>query len=156
MKNFEYLRISIYNENPDFTAGSDCHYKTHKILLPYSDILAICTKKASCDDKYRNTKRGGALIYVIGREDPYVTSDKDSFAQIISKINRNPFGCCSGLTPVGQSVYAIAYQVIDNQTILLDGTTVYLYITKNANVKRKKVNNILEKIKNNILSLLNL
>lgn len=147
MKNFEYLRISVYDDingsNPDFTMGSECKFKTHKILLPYSDILAITTKKASCDNRYMKLSRGGALVYVKGREEPYVTNDAESFVQIISKINRNPFGCCSGLFPVGASIYSKAYSIINKQKILIDGTNIYLYITKESNRRIRWIDDVI-------------
>lgn len=152
MKDFEQLRISVYyknekdNSNPDFTAGGDCHYKTHTILLRYSDILAIASKGSSMDDKYRNKKlsRGGALVYVKRRKDPYVTDDKESVTQIITKLNRNPFCCLSGLSQVGSSnLYAKEYTIIDEHTIELGEIGVHLYITKEAHRKLKWVTKVL-------------
>lgn len=148
-KNFEYLRVSVYEDingnNPDFTAGAECHYKTRKIFLPYSSILAITTKRASCNSKYTKLSRGGALVYVKGHEEPYLTNDKDSFTQIISRINRNPFGCCSGLFPVGASIYSKAYTLIDKQKILIDGTSIYLYITKETNRRIRWIDDIIKR-----------
>ncbi len=148
-KNFEYIRVTVYEDingnNPDFTAGGECHYKTRKILLPYSSILAITTKKASCDSRYTKLSRGGALIFVKGRKEPYLTNDEDSFSRIISRINRNPFGCCSGLFPVGANIYSKAYSVIDKQKILIDGTNIYLYITKETNRRIRWTDDIIKR-----------
>ena len=150
MKDFEQLRISVYyknekdNSNPNFTAGSECHYKTHKILLRYSDILAIASKSTSMDNTYINMSRGGALVYVKGRKDPYVTDDKESVTKIITKLNRNPFCCLSGLSQVGSSnLYAEEYTIIDEHTIELGEIGVHLYITKEAHRKLNWVTKVL-------------
>lgn len=140
MKNFEQLRISVYDDSYlDFTAGSDCHFKTHKILLNYSEVLAIATKLA--DVRYgKKVKRGGALVYVKGRNTPYLTNDTESVNQIYAKINRNPFGCYSGLRQVGSSnLYAKEYIVIDENTILLTDINVRLKISHEAYRKLKWV-----------------
>ena len=149
MKNFEQLRISVYykteqdQSNPDFTVGSEWHYKTHKILLKYSDILAIASKGASMDGIYTKLERGGALVYVKGRKEPYVTRDDESVTNIYAKLNRNPFCCYSGLNQVGSSkLYAKEYTYIDKNIIAIhidDETKVPLHITKEAHRKLKWV-----------------
>jgi len=149
MKDFERLRVSVYyknekdNINPDFTEGSYCHYKTHTILLKYSDIIAIASKGASVENNY---SRGGALVYVKGRKEPYVTDDKESVTQIIAKLNRNPFSCLSGLSQVGSSkLYAKDYTIIDEHTIELSEIGVQLSITKEAHRKLKWVTKVLSR-----------
>ena len=151
MKNFELLRVSVYyknekdDSNPDFTAGCDCHYKTHNILLWFSDILAIASKGSSMDDMYRNLSRGGALVYVKGRKEPYVTRDDESVNNIYTKLNRNPFSCYSGINQVGSSnLYAKDYTMIDEHTIELNEIGVRLYITKEAHRKLKWVTKVLD------------
>lgn len=148
MKNFEQFRASVYemdNKNPDFTTGSDCHYKTKKKLFQYSDILAIASKGSSKDDLYRNLKRGGALIYVKGRQEPYVTCDKESVDVLVKKLNRNPFACCSGLNQVGSSnIYAKRYSLIDKNHIFLEDIKVSLYITNYAYRTIKWVDDVLK------------
>lgn len=138
MEDFEQLRLHIYrDEDARYLRNDDAsqHLKTHPRKIKYSDIIAIATKGASLDIRYKSLKRGGALVYVKGRRDPYVTRDDESVKAIIAKLERNPFCCCSGLSQVGSSnIYAdsVNYTRSANGTILLKNINVSLELTSFA------------------------
>jgi hypothetical protein len=136
----ELITIPVYDEEryPDmgyFKDSHDIHYFTKEKSFRYEDILAITTKDSPIDQKY-HCSRGGALIFVRGREVPYLTEDHYSVKKIYRELNQNPLACLSGLNQVGSSkIYANEGELVGNIYVLPNG--VRLYLTDDAVRKLK-------------------
>lgn len=134
----EIITIPVYDEDryryaDFFGARSECHYYTTPKSFWYDDILAITTKDSPIDPKYHSS-RGGALVFVKGRETPYITEDHYSVRRIYDELNKNPLACLSGLNQIGSShIYAKGGEVRGNEYVLPNG--VRLHLTDDA--KRK-------------------
>ena len=154
----EELVIPIYTKdiNSLENDGDDCHYKTEERTFKFSELLAIATKGAY---QSHHIKRGGALVFVRDRKDPYVTRDDYSVKKIIDTLNENPFACFSCLTQAGSpNIYVYNYgvkvknnklffccdfEVKNNNLILPNGAQ--LFLTKEAKRKLNWVNYVLTK-----------
>lgn len=136
----EEIEIPIYDDE-DFYASSECHFKTKPKTFKFEEILAIVTKNSTIEMKYHYS-RGGALIFVRNRENPYLTEDHWGVKEIYQKLNENPFACLSGLNAIGSSrIYAKEGILKGNEYILPNG--VHLYLTADAIRKLKFINYIM-------------
>ena len=54
------------------------------------ELLAICTK--AYYEPFSNSSQGGALVFVKGQEDPFLTADAVTIRKIMGKLEQNPFG----------------------------------------------------------------
>ena len=154
----EELVIPIYTKDINSLEkdGDDCHYWTVERTFKFSELLAIATKGAY---QSHHIKRGGALVFVRDRKDPYVTRDDYCVKKIIDTLNENPFACFSCLTQAGSpNIYAYNdgvkvknnklffccdFKVENNTLILPNGAR--LFLTKEAKRKLNWVNYVLTK-----------
>ena len=103
----EELIIPIYKEADGIhleNDGEDCHHYSGNQVFHFSEILAISSKGLYEKKHY---SRGGALIFVKNREEPYLTRDDYSVKKIYQELNKNPLACMSGLNQYGScNLYA--------------------------------------------------
>ena len=124
-----------YTERGFFKDDSDCRYSKVEKTFKYDDILAITTRESTVEVCYHG-RRGGALIFVKGREIPYLAGDEYSVKEIYKLLNKNPLACLSGLNQIGSSkIYAKEGKIEGNEFVLSNG--VRLYLTKDAVRKTK-------------------
>lgn len=127
----EELVIPVYDEDKYkdrafFKDGSECHYTRKEKTFKYEEILAITTRETAVDTRYHG-KRGGALIYVRKRKEPYLAADGYSVSKIYKMLNQNPFACYSGLNMIGSNkIYAKEGKVKGNEFIMSNGVRLYL------------------------------
>ncbi len=145
----EVITIPIYDEEKYhgsvyFNDNSPEHrYSVKEKSFRYEDILAITTKDSTMDNMY-HCSRGGALIFVRGRETPYLTEDHYSVRKIYKELNKNPLACLSGLNQIGSShIYAKEGIVMNNEYVLPNG--VRLYLTEDAIRKLKFIKYVCSK-----------
>lgn len=141
----EVITIPVYDEDRHhhadfFSDSSECHYFTKEKSFKFGDILAITTKDSPINQQY-HCSRGGALIFVKGRETPYLTEDHYSVKRIYNELNQNPLACLSGLNQIGSShIYAKDGEIRGNEYVLPNG--VRLHLTNDAMRKLKFVKSV--------------
>lgn len=54
------------------------------------ELLAVCTK--AYYEPYCHTSKGGALIFVKGQEEPFLTADAITVRKIMGRLEQNPLG----------------------------------------------------------------
>ena len=139
----EELVIPIYIKdiNSLENDGDDCHYKTEERTFKFSELLAIATKGSY---QSLHIKRGGALVFVRDRKEPYVTRDDYSVKKIIDTLYKNRFACFSGLNQAGSTnIYARYYDVKGLTLYLPNGAQ--LVLSKEAKRKLIWINYVLTK-----------
>ena len=65
------------------------------------ELLAVCTK--AYYEPYVNTSKGGALVFVKGQEDPFVTADTITVRKIMGRLEQNPLAKQYPLVAKGSS-----------------------------------------------------
>lgn len=131
-----------YAERDFFKDDSDRRYSKIEKTFKYDEILAITTRESTVDACYHG-QRGGALIFVEGRDIPYLAGEGYSVKKIYKMLNQNPFACLSGLNQIGSNrIYAKESKIEGDEVILSNG--VRLYLTKDAVRKTKFIHHILK------------
>lgn len=140
----EELVIPVYTKDIyslEKNDGDECRYKTEEKTFKFSELLAIATKGSYLG---HDIKRGGALIFVRDREEPYVSRDDYSVKKIIDILEKNHSACFSGLNQAGSpNIYAHDYKVKNQIMYLSNGAK--LVLTKEATRKLKWISDVLTK-----------
>ena len=129
MKPKEELIVPVYIEREGIhleSDGEDCHHYSETKVFHFSKILAISTKGLYEKAQY---SRGGALIFVKDREEPYLTRDDYSVKQLYKELNKNPFACFSGLNQYGS---CNLYAKYESAKIIKDKDTHYVILENGA------------------------
>lgn len=152
MESKEELLIPIYKEADGIhleTDKKDCHHYSENQVFHFSEILAISSKGLYEKKHY---SRGGALIFVKSRPEPYLTRDDYSVKKIYQELNKNPLACFSGLNQYGScNLYAkheSAKDIKENgkhYVVLENGAR--LFLSKEAYRKKKWVQDVITNIK---------
>ncbi len=129
----EELVIPIYNDKDlnclEKDNGDECHYKTEFHVFNFSELLAIASKGSY---KGHHLSRGGALVFVRDREEPFISRDDYSVKKIIDNLEKNPLACLSGLNKAGSSnIYCNCDYKIKNDILILPNGA-HLFLTKEA------------------------
>lgn len=53
------------------------------------ELLAVCTK--AYYEPFINHSKGGALVFVKGQEDPFITADEVTIKKIMGRLAQNPY-----------------------------------------------------------------
>lgn len=87
------------------------------------ELLAICTK--AYYEPFVNHSKGGALVFVKGQEDPFVTADDVTTKKIMGRLAQNPLAKQLALIAKGSAnlhVLKDAFRETEKYIVLKSGT----------------------------------
>lgn len=77
----EYSRLTLQVYENDTIVEKD---------FQLEELLAVCTK--AYYEPMHNNPKGGALVFVKGQEDPFLTADEVTVRKIMGRLEQNPYG----------------------------------------------------------------
>ncbi len=109
----EYSKITLQVYNNDEIVEKD---------FQLNELLAVCTK--AYYEPFISHSKGGALVFVKGQEDPFITADEVTIKKIMGRLAQNPYAKQLGLMPKGSSnlqVLEDAYRETEKYIVLKSG-----------------------------------
>lgn len=109
----EYSKITLQVYNNDEIVEKD---------FQLNELLAVCTK--AYYEPIASHSKGGALVFVKGQEDPFITADEVTIKKIMGRLAQNPYAKQLGLIAKGSSnlqVLEDAYRETEKYIVLKSG-----------------------------------